>query len=317
MKADDVEAIKIVVSERDIVAYGVVRFEFRSPVGADLPEWSPGAHIDVHLPAMIRQYSLCGDPRDRDRYAIAILKQPDGRGGSRYMHDLLEVGNTLTISAPRNNFELVDAAGYCFVAGGIGITPILPMINAAISRKRPWKLVYGGRNTESMAFRELLIEYGPAVEIAPEDQFGQLDLRSIVDHLPPDHLLYCCGPEGLLAAIERTVPAEGLDRLHLERFAKAGELHKRDDVAFTVECQESGGMVIVPAGVTILDALIGAGIDANFDCREGTCGTCELDVLDGVPDHRDSILSPHERKVATIIFPCVSRAKSPGLVLDV
>jgi ferredoxin-NADP reductase len=317
MSADEVEAIKVVVSERDIVADGVARVELRSPEGADLPEWSPGAHIDVHLPAMIRQYSLCGDPRERDRYVIAILKQPDGRGGSRYMHDRLEVGTTLTISAPRNHFELVDAPGYCFVAGGIGITPILPMINAAISQNRPWKLVYGGRNTESMAFRELLSEHGPAVDIAPEDQFGQLDLRSIVDHLPPEHVLYCCGPEGLLAAIERTVPAEELERLHLERFAKAGEVHKPDDVAFTVECQESGCKVLVPAGVTILDALIGAGVDASFDCREGTCGTCELDVLDGVPDHRDSILSPHERKVATIIFPCVSRAKTAELVLDV
>ena len=317
MRADETDAINIVVSEREMVADGVVRVEFRSPEGADLPEWSPGAHIDVHLPAMIRQYSLCGDPGERDRYAIAVLKQPDGRGGSRYVHGRLEVGTSLTISAPRNRFELVDAPGYCFVAGGIGITPFLPMINDAISRNRPWKLFYGGRNAESMAFRELLSEYGPAVEITPEDQFGVLNLRSIVDHLPREHMLYCCGPEGMLAAIERTVPAEDLGRLHLERFAKSGEVHKPDDFAFTVECKESGCKVLVPAGVTILDALIGAGVDANFECREGTCGTCELDVLDGIPDHRDSILSPQERKMATILFPCVSRANTPELVLDV
>ncbi len=317
MSADEVDAIQVVVSSRNAIADNIVQIELERADGGVLPEWTPGAHIDVHLPAMVRQYSLCGRPESRDRYVIAILKQQDGRGGSDYMHDRLEVGTTLTISTPRNHFELVDAAGYCFVAGGIGITPILSMIRSVVSRGRPWRLIYGGRTVRSMAFREALSEHWAAVEIAPEDEFGQLDLQSIVEHLPPDHALYCCGPEGLLAAIERTMPAAELERLHVERFAKASEVHKPDDVTFTVECHESGVKVLVPAGVTILDALIEAGIDASFDCCEGTCGTCGLDVLDGMADHRDSILSPYERKVATIIFPCVSRSVTRELVLDV
>jgi ferredoxin-NADP reductase len=280
--------------------------------GGQLPEWTPGAHVDLHLPCgLVRQYSLCGDPAERGRWRVAVLREPAGRGGSACVHDDLVPGDELAAAGPRNNFPLVDATEYLFLAGGIGITPILPMLAQVTRRGRPWRLAYGGRTRASMAFLPELAAYGDRVTIWPQDERGLLPLD---DLLPgsPGTAVYCCGPEPLLRAVEdRCAPGT----LHLERFAPKEPVSTLDD-PFEVELASCGTVIGVPAGVSVLAALRDAGVEVLSSCEEGTCGTCETAVLDGVPEHRDSVLTPAERDAADIMMICVSRARTPRLVLD-
>lgn len=286
--------IDVVVAAKDMIADGVVALTLR---GSSLPEWTPGAHIDVESrPGLVRQYSLCGTPGDPD-WRVAVLREPDGRGGSAHVHDVLAVGDRLRVSVPRNTFPLEPAARYLFIAGGVGITPILPMIESVDS----WRLLYGGRTWESMAFLPELAKYGDKVCARP----GLIDLSEV----DSDVTVYCCGPEPLLAAVEaRCDPA----RLHVERFTPrpvSGE-------AFEVELARSGRVVAVPGDRSILSALLDAGVEVLSSCQEGTCGTCETDVLAGTPDHHDSLLTEQERAAGETMMICVSRSAGGRLVLD-
>jgi ferredoxin-NADP reductase len=312
MTAEQVTSVR--VAERRDLASGVVGLDLVAADGAALPEWAPGAHIDLHLPGgLVRQYSLCGDPDDRRRWQVAVLREPDGRGGSACVHDKLAVGDELTVTGPRNHFPLADAADYVFIAGGIGITPILPMLATTERAGRRWRLTYGGRTRASMAFRDELARYGARVRITPQEEYGLLDLDVVLAGIGPETAVYCCGPEGLLQAVEARCPAE---LLHVERFApRAADADAVDD-DFEVVLAGSDRVVLVPAGCSILAALEAAGVDVLSSCHEGTCGTCETAVLDGIPDHRDSVLSRAEQAAGDVMMICVSRSASRQLVLD-
>ncbi|ANS69330.1 reductase-subunit oxygenase [Streptomyces lincolnensis] len=304
---------ELVVDRRESAADGVLALTLRHPLGEELPAWEPGAHIDVVLgPGLERQYSLCGDPADRTAWRIAVLREPAGRGGSAHVHQELGQGDKVGVRGPRNHFALEPAPRYRFVAGGIGITPILPMLAQAESRGAEWSLLYGGRSRNSMAFTEELSRYGDRVTVAPQDETGLLDLASVLDDVPEGTLVYCCGPGPLLDAVEERCPA-GL--LHVERFAPK-EQETGENTGFEVELAQSGRTVTVAPDVSVLDAVRAAGVEVLFSCTEGTCGTCETDVLEGAPDHRDSVLTDEEREAGETMMICVSRCRGKRLVLD-
>lgn len=304
---------ELVVERREFAADGVLALTLRHPLGEPLPVWEPGAHIDVVLgPGLERQYSLCGDPADRSAWRIAVLREPDGRGGSAHVHEQVGQGDKVRVRGPRNNFALEPAPRYRFVAGGIGITPILPMLAAAEAAGAEWTLLYGGRTRRSMAFGEELARYGDRVTIAPEDETGLLDLPSVLDDVPEGTLVYCCGPGPLLDAVEERCPSAVL---RVERF-RAKEQETGGDTGFEVELARSGRKLTVAPDVSVLDAVRDAGVEVLFSCTEGTCGTCETDVLDGTPEHRDSVLTPQERESGETMMICVSRCRGRRLVLD-
>lgn len=304
---------ELVVDRRETAADGVLALALRHPLGEPLPGWEPGAHIDVVLgPGLERQYSLCGDPADREAWRIAVLHEADGRGGSAYVHEQLGLGDKVRVRGPRNHFRLEPSARYRFVAGGIGITPILPMLAAAERAGAEWSLLYGGRTRNTMAFAAELERYGDRVALVPEDESGLLDLASVLDDVPEGTLVYCCGPEPLLDAVEARCPAGAL---RVERFRPRDRTEAGGD-AFEVVLARSGRTLTVPPDVSVLDAVRGAGVEVLYSCTEGTCGTCETDVLEGVPDHRDSVLSEEERAAGETMLICVSRCRGRRLVLD-
>ncbi|AYC37278.1 PDR/VanB family oxidoreductase [Streptomyces griseorubiginosus] len=309
----DAYEAELVVERRESAADGVLALTLRHPLGEQLPAWEPGAHIDVLLgPGLERQYSLCGDPADRARWRIAVLREPVGRGGSAHVHEQVNQGDKVRVRGPRNHFALRPAPRYLFIAGGIGITPILPMLAAAEAAGAQWTLLYGGRTRNSMAFTEELSRYGDRVTVAPQDETGLLDLPSVLDGVPEGTLVYCCGPGPLLDAVEQRCPA-GL--LHVERFAPK-EQEEGENTEFEVELAQTGTRVTVPADVSVLDAVRASGVEVLFSCTEGTCGTCETDVLEGTPDHRDSVLTDEEREAGETMMICVSRCRGKRLVLD-
>jgi ferredoxin-NADP reductase len=309
--------LDLLVTDRETVADGVVRLTLRDVRGGELPHWDPGAHIELVLASdLVRQYSLCGDPSDRTALRIAVLREPAGRGGSAHVHDRLAVGDHVRARGPRNHFPLVRAERYLFVAGGIGITPLLPMIASVDAGGARWRLVYGGRSRDSMAFLDRLTgEYGASVLIRPQDEAGLLDIAGLLDETDPDTAVYCCGPESLLAAVERQADTRGL-KVRAERFAPKAGADDGPKSTFEVELAKSGRTLTVPAERSVLDVLVQAGVDVAYSCEEGTCGTCETTVLAGVPDHRDSLLSPEEQAACDVMMICVSRSRSPRLVLD-
>jgi ferredoxin-NADP reductase len=304
---------ELVVDRREFAADGVLALTLRHPLGEELPAWEPGAHVDVVLgPELERQYSLCGDPADRSVWRIAVLREPDGRGGSAHVHEQLGQGDKVRVRGPRNHFRLESAPRYRFIAGGIGITPILPMLAAAEAAGAEWTLLYGGRTRNSIAFTDELGRYGDRVTVSPQDEAGLLDLASVLDDLPDGTLVYCCGPGPLLDAVEERCPAE---RLRVERFSPKAQ-QVGDNSEFEVELAQSGRTVTVAPDVSVLDAVRAAGVEVLFSCTEGTCGTCETDVLDGTPDHRDSVLTDEERESGETMMICVSRCRGGRLVLD-
>ncbi|MEH0574156.1 MULTISPECIES: PDR/VanB family oxidoreductase [Streptomyces] len=309
----DVYEAELVVGQREFAADGVLALTLRHPLGEALPAWEPGAHVDVVLgPGLERQYSLCGDPGDRHAWRIAVLREPDGRGGSAYVHEQLGQGDKVRVRGPRNHFALRTAARYRFIAGGIGITPVLPMLAAAEAAGADWTLLYGGRSRNSMAFTGELARYGDRVTVAPQDETGLLDLGSVLDALPEGALVYCCGPGPLLDAVEERCPSGAL---HVERF-QAKDQPAGQDGEFEVELAQSGRTLTVAPGVSVLDTVRAAGVEVLFSCTEGTCGTCETDVLEGTPEHRDSVLTAEEREAGETMMICVSRCLGKKLVLD-
>ncbi|MBG7697617.1 oxidoreductase [Streptomyces sp. MC1] len=308
-----VQEAELVVDRRESAAEGVLALTLRHPLGEELPAWEPGAHVDVLLgPGLERQYSLCGDPADRHLWRIAVLHEPGGGGGSEYVHERVREGDKVRVRGPRNHFPLRPSPRYRFVAGGIGITPVLPMLAAAEAAGAEWTLLYGGRTRRSMAFTAELERYGHRVTVAPQDETGLLDLGPVLDDLPDGTLVYCCGPDPLLDAVEQRCPAGAL---RVERF-RPKEQPAGDDGAFEVVLERSGRTLTVPPRVSILDTVRAAGVEVLYSCTEGTCGTCETDVLEGTPEHRDSVLTDEERESGETMMICVSRCRGGRLVLD-
>ncbi|MFW0785217.1 PDR/VanB family oxidoreductase [Gordonia sp. CPCC 206044] len=304
------------VSAKEPAADGVVLVTLADPDGGSVPRWEPGAHLDLTLGEVIRQYSLCGDPDDGETLTVAVLREAQGRGGSAYVHDKLEVGDMIEVGGPRNRFALETASSYLFIAGGIGITPLRPMLNRVDRSGAPWQLLYGGRTRAGMAFADDLAAAHPEqVRLRPQDECGLLDLRAALDAAEPGTAVYCCGPEPLLSAIESACRDIDHVALHIERFA-ARDVDDSANDTFEVELARSGGVVAVGESESIIDALHRTGVDVDFSCREGTCGTCEVAVLAGKPDHRDSVLTDDEQAANDAMMICVSRSCGPRLVLD-
>ncbi|MFR9801905.1 PDR/VanB family oxidoreductase [Pseudonocardia sp. RS010] len=304
------------VVERRAAAADVVELVLARPDEGLLPAWRPGAHVDLLLAdGLVRQYSLAGDPDDLRHWRLGVLREPAGRGGSEFVHTRLVPGSRVVARGPRNNFALADAQRYLFVAGGIGITPLLPMIRAVAARGRPWRLLYGGRSRASMAFVEDVAGYGAAVTIRPQDEFGLLDLDDFLDPAAGT-AVYCCGPEPLIAAVEQRSLAWPADTLHVERFAARERVEGAADGTVEVELARSGLVLEVPPDRSILEVVTSAGVDVLSSCEDGVCGTCQTAVLQGEPDHRDSVLAAGERSSGRTMVLCVSRARSRRLVLD-
>lgn len=309
----------LVVTSKDVVADGVVTVELTDPLGYDLPEWSPGAHIDLVLSDDItRQYSLCGSLTDLSSYRIGVLRDPNSRGGSEFVHAELTKGATVRVRGPRNHFPLVDAPEYVFVAGGIGITPMLPMITAAEAVGANWRLLYGGRNKESMAFLDELEQFGERVSVYPQDVSGMIPLEKELGEPLSGALVYSCGPGPLLDAVEGFTSHWPADSFHAERFAaKVVAAGENSLESFEVVCQRSGITLKIEPDQSILAAAESAGLKILASCRAGVCGTCEADVLGGTPDHRDSVLSAEEREANEFMLVCISRSQSAQLILDI
>jgi ferredoxin-NADP reductase len=292
---------------------GVLSLELSDPEGRRLPDWEPGAHIDLYLPDVVRQYSLCGDPAERRAYRVAVLRELASRGGSRYVHDRLRIGDHLEVGGPRNHFSLVDADQYLLIAGGIGITPLLPMIAALAREGRKWRLVYGGRTRRSMAFLGPLAQHSGRVLFRPQEEYGLLDLDAELGDPRAGVAIYCCGPAGLLSAVEEHCRVWPSGTLHVERFAPRPIDPTSVSRAFDVVLARSGRRLTVPSEKSALEVLEEAGVPVANACREGVCGSCQTRVLAGIPDHRDSITDPSR---LDLLMPCISRAVSDELVLD-
>ncbi|RZL85319.1 MAG: oxidoreductase [Rhodococcus sp. (in: high G+C Gram-positive bacteria)] len=304
---------------RDIGADDVVVLELEEPTGAPLPRWEPGAHIDLCLPnGLTRQYSLCGDPTDRSSYRVGILRDPESRGGSVYVFDNLHPETEVIARGPRNHFPLQPSPRYVFIAGGIGVTPILSMITAADAAGADWELHYGGRNRRSMCFvDELTAIAGNRLTLYPQDEVGLIDLDSLLRTPRTDTLVYGCGPGPLLQAIEDHTTAWPTGTVHMERF----EPKEFDDDAgadsFEIELAESGKVLVVPPDKSVLEVLEDADVEVYSSCQDGTCGTCETPVVAGEVAHRDSIMTADEQAANDRMYVCVSRALCGRLVLGI
>ena len=297
----------LIIHERRDEADGVISLSLGRADGGELPAWAPGAHVDVTLDdGLVRQYSLCSNPADRQRWR-GVLREPASRGGSQYVFDKLHDGDIVEVGEPRNHFALEPALRYVFVAGGIGITPILPMIAAAEAAGAEWSLLYGGRTRSSIAFTDELDRHGERVTIAPQDEVGLLDLAGLLAAPRLDTLVYACGPAPMLDAVEALTAGWRPGSLRVERFAPKA-IEDTDGKSFEVAFLSSGVTATVPPGRSILSVAEEAGIPALWSCREGTCGTCETPLLAGRADHRDSLLTDEERADQNTVFICVSRA---------
>ncbi|QTI71227.1 PDR/VanB family oxidoreductase [Gordonia polyisoprenivorans] len=310
--------LDLVVDEVRTECSGVVCVSLIDTDGQELPAWQPGAHIDLILGnGITRQYSLCGDTDDRARYTVAVLDDPRSRGGSRYIHRQLRKGDQISTSLPRNTFRLVDAAEYIFVAGGIGITPLLPMMAHARRVGRPSRLVYAGRDRARMAFVEQLAA-NPVVDFRVSGEGRRLDLATVLADMTEHSHLYACGPERLLDELHDLSRAASLGhRVHMEHFGGiAVELDADSERAFDVELARSGDVLRIAADQTILDAVLAHGIKAPNSCAEGVCGSCETTIISGEVDHRDQILDDDEKADNEVMMICCSRAACDRLVLD-
>ncbi|WP_233259320.1 PDR/VanB family oxidoreductase [Ramlibacter sp. WS9] len=308
------------------LASGVLGFDFR-PVGEHAWPTAPaGSHIDVHLPnGLVRSYSLVNAPGERHRYAIAVNRDESGRGGSRYMHDQLRVGQVLQISEPRDSFPLTEAASHSvFIAGGIGITPLWNMVQRLSQIGAPWSLHYSARTPEAAAFAEPIAELALRARGLVHMNYDggmsskRMDLAAIVASTPSYAHLYCCGPVRMLEAFETACADRDPALVHREYFAAPAvpQPAGATDQEFTVKLARTGKTIPVGANTSILDAVLKAGVDVSYSCMSGICGACVTSVLGGVPDHRDLVLSDAEKDSGETMLICCSRARSPELTLD-
>lgn len=292
-------------------------YEFRAAGGLCLPVAAPGAHIDLHLPnGVIRQYSLIEHLESRSVYTIGVKREPKSRGGSSYLHDIAQVGAELKISEPRNNFPLDESAEHSvLIAGGIGVTPIFAMWRRLKTINRAVQMHYSARSRMDAVFLDVLLPDRDVTLNFDDENSGEfLDFAEILKQAPRHSHLYCCGPAPMIAAFQTAAADWPPAQVHVEYFTAQSEQAREG--GFVVELSRTGQSVLVEPGQTILAALKVAGIDAPFSCEEGVCGACVTDVIAGEPDHRDSVLTPHERKQNRKIMICCSGSKSSRLVLD-
>lgn len=307
------------VSDIRAEAKDILSVELRREDGGILPPFTAGSHLEIHMPGgLIRQYSLCNDPRERDRYVVAVGRSPTSRGGSEFVHRSLRVGHKLKVVGPRNHFPMAaDAASHVFIAGGIGITPMLAMVRTAAAQNVPWRLYYLVRSRLRAAFLEDLAPFGSQVILHCDDEAGgPCDLQTIFADVPRDAAIYCCGPGPLMAAVEQAAADHDPELLRFEFFAPRAISEDRSAEGFVVRLARSGQSITVSPEHTILEALEDNGVEISWACREGICGSCELRVVAGIPDHRDSFLSKSERDSNATVICCVSRALSDELTLD-
>ncbi|WP_040820611.1 PDR/VanB family oxidoreductase [Nocardia jiangxiensis] len=319
--AVDDRRIALTVAQRRVEAHDtdVVSLLLTAPDGRALPPWRPGAHLDLELPSgRLRQYSLCGDPAERHAYRIAVRRIPDGEGGSREVHESLTVGSSVTVRGPRNAFPFVlpghgsDTARVHFVAGGIGITPILPMVRMAHRLGVDWSMVYTGRSRDSMAFLDELELLGARVRIRTDEESGLPDAGDLLPGVDADTAVYCCGPVPMTTLIADRVREMSSVELHSERFSP---LPVRNGTAFEVELARTGEVIAVPADRTVLQEVLKVRPDSPYSCRQGFCRTCRVNALSGPVDHRDTVLTDAERAAGDMLI-CVSRCAGERLVLD-
>jgi ferredoxin-NADP reductase len=297
-------------------AEGVLSLELSAVDGGDLPPFEPGAHVDLHLDdGTLRQYSLCGDPAVRKSYRIAVREIAAGRA-SRQIHRILRPGERLRISRPRNNFAFLACRRYLFIAGGIGITPLLPMLRAATVAGATWTLLYCARSLDQAPFLDEVRAFGGEVCLHQSQAGTRLDVASRLAKIEPDTMIYCCGPESLMTAVEQATAHWPEGMVRFEWFAPRSRPEGEISRGFRVFCARAGVAIEVMPEQTILQALTEAGLDIPRSCEQGICGTCEVRVLEGEVDHRDSILSAGERVSNQIMMTCVSRSRGGALVLD-
>ncbi|BAD57856.1 PDR/VanB family oxidoreductase [Nocardia farcinica] len=317
----DDRRLALVVTERRVEArdQDVVSLRLEAPDGRDLPAWRAGAHLDLELPSgRIRQYSLCGDPADTRAYRIAVRRIPDGGGGSVEVHDALPTGTPVVIRGPRNAFPFAvpghgsPAIHLHFVAGGIGITPILPMARLAHRLGVDWSMVYVGRSRDTIPFLDELETFGDRVTVRTDDEHGLPDAAALLAGVSIGTAVYCCGPVPMTGTVAAAVRGMRGVELHSERFTPAPVVDGRP---FEIELAATGEVLRVAADQTALSAVLAARPDHPYSCRQGFCRTCKVRVLDGEADHRDSVLGPDER-AAGVLLPCVSRCDGGRLVLD-
>jgi ferredoxin-NADP reductase len=303
-------------------ADGINSYDLRPVDGGELPAFAAGAHIDLHLPnRLVRSYSLCNSQSERDRYVTTIARDPNTRGGSLYMHATLRVGDALAVTAPTNNFPLVEnASEVVLFGGGIGVTPLYCMAQRLEDLGRNWKIFYSSRTKKSCAFIKAFEAFekkkpGRVNLNFDHDPGGKMyDLSQLVAGTAVDSHLYCCGPLPMLSAFVQACASRPKDHVHVEYFTA---IEAPAAGGFTVVLARSGETFQIAEGKSILDTLLDAGVDVPFACMGGVCGTCEVGVLEGTPDHRDVVLTPEERDANNKIMICVSGSKTDKLVLDI
>jgi vanillate O-demethylase ferredoxin subunit len=315
--------MKLVVARLSHEAQDVLGLELRAQDGADLPPFTAGSHVDLRLPGgLCRQYSLANSPLERDRYVLGVGMAPASRGGSAFVHQRLQAGDVIEVGEPRALFGIDRAATeHLFIAGGIGITPILSMILWCEANARPWRLLYCARTRARAAYGWTLARHRDRVllHVDQESDGAPPDLAGWLRQTRRGAHVYCCGPEGLMNAVAAAATEVGIAKpaVHFERFAPRGQpAHANPAGQFTAVLHRSGRTIDVPPGQSLLEALEAANVCIPYACREGMCRSCEVPLLEGEADHRDFVLSDEERDAQTCILPCVSRARSASLVLD-
>ncbi len=299
-------------------AEGVISVELQRPDGEPLPVFSAGAHIDIHLPnGLTRSYSLLSDQSDQQRYVVGVGLDAASRGGSTYMHSQLRAGQIIQITGPRNHFPLVeDAEKVVLIAGGIGITPLYAMMRRLRALNRNFELHYATRNRTRMAFLPQLQQLGAVHPHCDDERGGPLDLAAVIRQQPAGTHFYCCGPTPMLTAFEQATAGLPAETVHVEYFSPKPQDPNAETSTFTVVLARSGKEYVIPADKTILEVLTHQGMKLDSSCQDGICGTCETRVLEGLPDHRDSVLTKAEQEANKSMMICVSRCKGGRLVLD-
>lgn len=313
------EKLRLEVADVTADARDVMLIELRAGGGAALPPFEPGAHLEIELPnGLIRHYSLTNDSRERDRYVVGVGRAADSRGGSVYIHQMVRRGTPLTVSV-RNNFRLLpESQRFLFIAGGIGITPIMGMIRWCEANGRQWRLAYAARSAQRAAFLETLRAFGERAHLHFDDERGSvLDVGHWLAGVQPGEHVYCCGPQPLMAAVKTHSAHLAQQQVHFEYFAAPADAEKPAAAgSFQVTIKSSGQTFTVEPGQSVLETLEAHDFSVPFSCREGMCGTCETGVCAGEIEHHDYVLTEDQRQAGTSMMVCVSRARSPVLVLN-
>lgn len=315
-----VQSLTVLVADVRAEAKDVITLELRAIAGGELPVFTPGAHLDLHLPnGLVRNYSLTNDWRERNRYVVGVGRAADSRGGSSYIHSSIRAGLQIKISAPRNNFPLDEnSASFLFIAGGIGITPIMAMVRWCVANEKPWRLIYAARSRQRTAFYEELCGLdADRVHFHFDDECGQvLDVAQVISGWNEGESIYCCGPAPLMEAVKALTANLPSGTVRFEWFTVPESDEPQESNSFTVRLERSNVEFDVPEQKSILEVLEDHGFELPFSCREGLCGTCVTNVCSGEPDHRDYVLTDEERASGKMMTICCSRSKSPILTLD-